>query len=91
MSVKLRIPWTFYLFSSIFLTLMNNAKLILHRFGAKFGCNYSGITFNSHMDDFSFPNIISPYGVEPSPNNYIKPYKRPMSSMVPTIVVIMLS
>jgi hypothetical protein len=39
------------------------------------------------MDDFSAPNITSYYDIPPSPNNYIQPKKRPLSSMVPSIFV----
>ena len=47
----------------------------------------TGIIMNNQMDDFASPNITSAYDVPPSPNNFIAPGKRPMSSMSTTIAV----
>lgn len=47
----------------------------------------TGILFNNAMDDFGIPSKTNYFGVPPSPNNYIEPGKRPMSSMVPTILI----
>ena len=38
------------------------------------------------MDDFSIPGVPNAFGLWPSPYNYPQPGKRPLSSIVPTIV-----
>lgn len=58
----------------------------IFRFGAVVETAQLGIVWNCEMDDFSSPNRSNGFGLPPSPQNYILPNKRPMSSMSPTIV-----
>ncbi|KAJ8923066.1 hypothetical protein NQ315_001615 [Exocentrus adspersus] len=55
-------------------------------FGAGFTSKQTGIILNSVMDDFSFPYFKNYFGLPGSPNNEMKPGKRPLSSMSPTII-----
>ncbi|KAI3447072.1 hypothetical protein Pfo_003737 [Paulownia fortunei] len=47
----------------------------------------TGIILNNEMDDFSIPTDISADKLPPAPTNFIKPNKRPLSSMTPIIVL----
>ncbi|WAR27556.1 GGT1-like protein [Mya arenaria] len=56
-------------------------------FGSKVVGSKTGIVFNNEMDDFATPNTTNYFQVPASPANFIKPFKRPLSSMSPTIVL----
>ncbi|CAM1509189.1 Fc.00g029280.m01.CDS01 [Cosmosporella sp. VM-42] len=46
----------------------------------------TGIIFNNEMNDFSIPGVPNEFGLKPSKENFIKPGKRPQSSITPVIV-----
>ncbi|KAI3846256.1 hypothetical protein MKW92_026189 [Papaver armeniacum] len=64
---------------------------INHYFGAGVLSPSTGIILNNQMDDFSAPTeIFDKDGnrkFPPAPSNYIKAYKRPLSSMSPLIIL----
>ncbi|EYU27245.1 hypothetical protein MIMGU_mgv1a023702mg [Erythranthe guttata] len=47
----------------------------------------TGIILNNEMDDFSTPGDKSTDKLPPAPTNFIRPNKRPLSSMTPLIVL----
>ncbi|KAL5756527.1 hypothetical protein ACOSQ2_021273 [Xanthoceras sorbifolium] len=56
-------------------------------FGAQILSPSTGIVLNNEMDDFSIPLNSSKNLPPPAPANFIRPGKRPLSSMSPTIVL----
>ncbi|ESZ90692.1 putative Gamma-glutamyltranspeptidase 1 [Sclerotinia borealis F-4128] len=55
-------------------------------FGSKLMVPETGVIMNNEMNDFSIPNTTNAFGYSPAPVNFIKPFKRPLSSISPTIV-----
>ncbi|KAL8682876.1 MAG: hypothetical protein Q9186_001122 [Xanthomendoza sp. 1 TL-2023] len=55
-------------------------------FGSQLMVESTGVIMNNEMNDFSIPNSSNAFGYVPSPSNYIRPGKRPLSSISPTIV-----
>ncbi|KAK5123893.1 hypothetical protein LTR85_002089 [Meristemomyces frigidus] len=55
-------------------------------FGSHIMVPETGIILNDEMNDFSIPGSSNAFGYIPSPSNYIRPGKRPLSSITPTIV-----
>ncbi|CAI5439862.1 unnamed protein product [Caenorhabditis angaria] len=54
--------------------------------GAMVSSESTGILWNNEMDDFSTPGHPNFFGFPPSPANFIRPAKRPMSSQSPIII-----
>lgn len=59
---------------------------INHDWGSHVMVPETGLILNNEMDDFSIPNVSNGYDLVPSPANFIRPRKRPLSSMTPMIV-----
>lgn len=55
-------------------------------FGSKIMVPETGVILNNEMNDFSIPGSSNAFGYIPSPANYIRPGKRPLSSITPVIV-----
>jgi gamma-glutamyltranspeptidase/glutathione hydrolase len=55
-------------------------------FGSKLVVPETGVIMNNEMNDFSIPNTTNAFGYIPSPANFIRPGKRPLSSIAPVIV-----
>ncbi|KAF4547759.1 Glutathione hydrolase proenzyme-like protein [Elsinoe fawcettii] len=68
--------------SGLALSLTTTVNLL---FGSKLIVPETGIVMNNEMNDFSIPGVRNAFGFEPSPNNYVRPGARPVSSISPII------
>ncbi|KAI0905642.1 gamma-glutamyltransferase 1 [Ustulina deusta] len=55
-------------------------------FGSQLMVPETGVIMNDEMNDFSIPGSSNAFGYIPSPANFIRPGKRPLSSISPVIV-----
>ncbi|KAK3490762.1 gamma-glutamyltranspeptidase [Neurospora hispaniola] len=67
------------------LTLSSTTTINL-LFGSRLMTPDTGIILNDEMDDFSQPNKNNSFGFVPSPSNFIRAGKRPLSSICPLMV-----
>lgn len=54
-------------------------------FGSGLWSAQTGILYNDVMDDFVTANVVNQFGLVPSKYNKIRPGKRPLSSMAPSV------
>ncbi|KAI9817890.1 MAG: hypothetical protein M1827_001009 [Pycnora praestabilis] len=64
------------------ITLTTTINLL---FGNKLMVPETGVIMNNEMNDFSIPNVTNAFGYIPAPANFIRPGKRPLSSIAPVI------
>ncbi|CAJ2499823.1 Uu.00g026760.m01.CDS01 [Anthostomella pinea] len=69
--------------SGMAISLTTTVNLI---FGSQLMVPETGVIMNDEMNDFSIPNSSNAFGYIPSAANFIRPGKRPLSSISPTIV-----
>lgn len=69
--------------SGMTITLTSTVNLL---FGSQLVVPETGVIMNNEMNDFSIPGVSNEFGFVPSPINYIRPNKRPLSSITPIIV-----
>ena len=55
-------------------------------FGSQLMVPETGVIMNNEMNDFSIPGSSNAFGYVPSASNFIRPGKRPLSSISNTIV-----
>ncbi|KAH7401822.1 gamma-glutamyltranspeptidase-like protein [Phaeosphaeria sp. MPI-PUGE-AT-0046c] len=69
--------------SGMAITLTTTVNLL---FGSKLVVPETGVIMNNEMNDFSIPGVSNAFGYIPSPANFVRPGKRPLSSISPVIV-----
>ncbi|KAF3929963.1 Gamma-glutamyltranspeptidase [Arthrobotrys entomopaga] len=69
--------------SGLAISLTSTVNLL---FGSTVMIPETGVIMNNQMNDFSIPGSSNAFGYIPSPANFIKPFKRPLSSTTPTII-----
>ncbi|KAM0344540.1 hypothetical protein ACHAPU_007520 [Fusarium lateritium] len=69
--------------SGLAITLTTTVNLV---FGSKVIVPETGVIMNNEMNDFSIPGVSDQFGFIPSKANFIRPGKRPLSSVSTTIV-----
>ena len=69
--------------SGLAISLTSTVNLI---FGSQLIVPTTGVILNNQMNDFSIPGRNNSFAYPPSPANFIRPHKRPLSSLTPTIV-----
>lgn len=69
--------------SGLAITLTTTVNLL---FGSKLVVPETGVIMNNEMNDFSIPGVSNAFGYIPSPANFIRPGKRPLSSISPVII-----
>lgn len=69
--------------SGMSITLTTTINLL---FGSQLMVPEYGIIMNNEMNDFSIPGVNNSFGFVPAPTNFIRPGKRPLSSITPVIV-----
>ena len=68
--------------SGMAITLTTTVNLL---FGSALIVPETGIIMNNEQNDFSIPGHRNEFGYAPSPANYVRPGKRPLSSITPVI------
>jgi len=69
--------------SGLSITLTSTVNLL---FGSGLIVPETGVIMNNEMNDFSIPGVPNEFDLPPSPINYIRPFKRPLSSITPVII-----